>query len=204
LAEQKNLGEGRAEGEAKSEVNGHDRLIDCALASFAMWGFETATVRKIAAMAQVDPTLINYHFGSKLGLWKAVVDRIATQVEIIVERFALAGSAGELIDELVDAVCAHPDLAFFLIKEVSRQTDRFDYFYKALVVPLRDKMVPILKRETGNEDDDIRQAELLHFTLMGAIVMALVTRSFGTVGSDADDDRKFRAELQNLLRKLVE
>lgn len=194
---------GKTKSAATLEASGHDRLIDCALDSFAMWGFEGATVRKIAAQAQVDPTLIHYHFGSKLGLWKAVVDRIAAQVEAIIARFAPGGGSRALVNDLVDSVCAHPNLAFFLIKEVSRQTDRFDYFFQALVAPLRDQMVPII-RQAGGEARDGEQAELIHFTLMGAIVMAIVTRSFGANPAAEDHDAKFRADLQDLLHRLVE
>lgn len=193
---------GESESSATSEANGHNRLMDCALDSFAMWGFEAATVRKIAALAQVDPTLIHYHFGSKLGLWKAVVDRIAQQVEAIIEQFANAADSRALVDHLVDAVCAYPNLAFFLIKEVSRQTDRFDYFFQALVVPLRDRMVPIIQR-AGEGERDNDQAELIQFTLMGAIVMAIVTRSFGSKPTAEGYDDRFRTDLQQLLHKMV-
>ncbi len=42
--------------------------------AFAENGFETTTVRAIAARAQVDPAMINHYFGSKEKLFLAAVD----------------------------------------------------------------------------------------------------------------------------------
>src|SRR3546814_16404936 len=46
-----------------------------ALTRFADPGFDATGLRDIAADAGVDVALISYKFGSKLALWKAVVER---------------------------------------------------------------------------------------------------------------------------------
>ena len=53
------------------------RLLDAAEQLFAEHGLDGVSVRSIAAAAHVDVALINYHFGSKLGLFKAVFHRRA-------------------------------------------------------------------------------------------------------------------------------
>lgn len=49
------------------------RLIEAAGEVFAEQGFRLATVRDICARAGVSPGAINYHFGSKEGLYEAVL-----------------------------------------------------------------------------------------------------------------------------------
>jgi AcrR family transcriptional regulator len=54
---------------------GSDRLLDTALVAFATHGFEGAGTRGIAEAAGAPQGLIRHHFGSKEGLWRAVVER---------------------------------------------------------------------------------------------------------------------------------
>src|SRR3546814_10489971 len=61
-----------------------------ALRRFADQGFDRASLRDIAADAGVDAALISYKFGSKLGLWKAVVERVGT---VTLEQIAAAAAA---------------------------------------------------------------------------------------------------------------
>src|SRR5581483_12152942 len=51
-----------------------EKILGAARAHFARSGFEAATVRAIAADAQVDPALVLHYFGSKQGLFKASTD----------------------------------------------------------------------------------------------------------------------------------
>lgn len=51
------------------------RLLDAAERLFAEHGLDGVSVRDIAAAAHVDVAMINYHFGSKLGLFRAVFHR---------------------------------------------------------------------------------------------------------------------------------
>lgn len=51
------------------------RLLDAAEQLFAEHGLDGVSLRSIAAAAHVDVALIPYHFGSKLGLFKAVFHR---------------------------------------------------------------------------------------------------------------------------------
>jgi AcrR family transcriptional regulator len=57
------------------------RIIEAALRAFGDAGFDGALTRTIAHNAGVQQPLINYHFGSKDGLWRASVDHLFGQLE---------------------------------------------------------------------------------------------------------------------------
>ena len=50
-----------------------EKIIKAASRAFALNGYEGASVRTIVAEAQVNQAAINYHFGSKEGLYRAVL-----------------------------------------------------------------------------------------------------------------------------------
>jgi AcrR family transcriptional regulator len=52
-----------------------DKIIKAASRVFAEAGFQGASVRKIVARADVNQAAINYHFGSKEGLYRAVLQK---------------------------------------------------------------------------------------------------------------------------------
>ena len=50
-----------------------DKIIKAACRAFARNGYEGASIRAIVAEADVNQAAINYHFGSKEGLYRAVL-----------------------------------------------------------------------------------------------------------------------------------
>ena len=58
---------------AKQKAETRARILQAALNAFAERGFEGASVRDIAAAANVNHGLIKYHFTDKDRLWKAAV-----------------------------------------------------------------------------------------------------------------------------------
>ena len=69
----------------------HRRLLDAALLIFAEHGYEAATTRQICERAKANAAAVNYHFGDKLGLYKAVL-----QTVVAVQRGRMA--EGDLVD----------------------------------------------------------------------------------------------------------
>src|SRR6516162_5612595 len=51
-----------------------EKIINAASRAFARDGYEGASVRAIVAAAEVNQAAINYHFGSKEGLYHAVLE----------------------------------------------------------------------------------------------------------------------------------
>ena len=49
------------------------RILDAARAEFGEHGLEAATIRGIARRAQVDPSLVMQHYGSKAALFNSAI-----------------------------------------------------------------------------------------------------------------------------------
>jgi AcrR family transcriptional regulator len=65
------------------------RLIEAASAIFAERGYQAATTREICIRARANAAAVNYHFGDKLGLYKAALKSVIGREELAVERLAL-------------------------------------------------------------------------------------------------------------------
>lgn len=62
-----------ARGRRPGPSDTRDRIVDAAVAQFAVRGYERASLRAIAAEAGVDQKLIAHYFGSKHGLFTAAI-----------------------------------------------------------------------------------------------------------------------------------
>ncbi|MDF2445417.1 MAG: hypothetical protein K0S46_653 [Moraxellaceae bacterium] len=65
-------------------------LIDAAAPMFIAQGFESTRTRDIADKAKANVSAINYHFGSKMGLYQAVIKK---QSEAMIETYPLETAA---------------------------------------------------------------------------------------------------------------
>lgn len=91
-----------------------DLILDAAEALFADHGFAGTSMRMITAEAGVNLAAINYHFGSKENLLRAVLDGIVRPVnQERLDRLDLAiarsGDAGPTVEAILEAFIA-PDL----------------------------------------------------------------------------------------------
>jgi AcrR family transcriptional regulator len=68
------------------------RLIDAAATLFADRGFQNVTVREICKASNANVAAVNYHFGDKAGLYRAVV---TFAIEVMQETNELSQRAGE-------------------------------------------------------------------------------------------------------------
>jgi AcrR family transcriptional regulator len=90
-----------------------ERLLEAAMDRFAERGFAGTTTRAICDSADVHLALLGYHFGSKLGLWAAVVrvlnDRLAAIAREAVEPGAdLKHGVATFLRKVVRALLADP------------------------------------------------------------------------------------------------
>lgn len=68
------------------------RLIDAAAQLFSEQGFENVTVREICKASNANVAAVNYHFGDKAGLYRAVV---TVAIQLMLETNELSQRAGE-------------------------------------------------------------------------------------------------------------
>ncbi|ODT89715.1 TetR/AcrR family transcriptional regulator [Phenylobacterium sp. SCN 70-31] len=81
----------------RDNPDGRERLVRTAFVLFAEKGFDSVTVRDIAAASSVSVGLINHHFGSKDGLREAVDEFFIAQFED-----AITGAATQELSTTLD------------------------------------------------------------------------------------------------------
>jgi AcrR family transcriptional regulator len=99
----------RRSGRRPGNQDTRTSILDAARRSFAEKGYDKASIRAIAAAAEVDPALVHHYFGTKEKLFLASMDAPITPGELIPE--ALNGpreEAGERLIRLVLKVWDSP------------------------------------------------------------------------------------------------
>jgi AcrR family transcriptional regulator len=86
-----------------------ERILDAAEAAFSEHGLAGARVAAIAANAEVNKAMLYYYFGSKDGLYTAVLERMADMVVSMAER-AMASSDAPPEERLFSFIEGYRDL----------------------------------------------------------------------------------------------
>jgi len=83
-------------------------LLESARSAFALHGFAGASVRDIAGDAGVNPSLVRYHFGSKEGLYRRVLDHAMQGLrERLLAAVSQPGSPRQRIHRVIDLYLEH-------------------------------------------------------------------------------------------------
>jgi AcrR family transcriptional regulator len=93
----------------RSEITRH-RVIDAAIQSFGMEGFERTSTRALVERAGTNLVSIHYHFGSKKAVYRAAARHIAAAISernrTVIERARRVADRPEATrDELIECVC---------------------------------------------------------------------------------------------------
>lgn len=177
-----------------------------ALRRFAESGFEAARLRDIAADAGVDAALISYRFGSKLGLWKAVVERIGTHM---LARLA-AGGANETappgvalaaqMKALVDINCDDDAIPRFFLRDAGGNAERSQWAFTHMSRPVLDHFLPFVKTAHAAGHVSAPIPELFFLTFAYGVAVSVVRRErIVTFVPALADERAFRRSLHTAL-----
>lgn len=146
--------DGRKAGRQSAEIaeQTKEAIILAALRVFAREGFAAVGIREIAQEAGITHGLIRHHFGSKEGVWQAVID-------FAVQRFEQALLSGILLPEDLNPVEAakesirnfllvcvrYPQMIQLMLHEGIEGGSRFEYVLTRFE-QFGDRMAPLLTR----------------------------------------------------------
>ncbi len=142
----------RTDGEAT-----YTRILETAGELFAQSGFAETTNKAIAARAEVDLASINYHFGSRGGLYEAVL-KAAHGGLVDTEALRVLGEADlpardklrRLIEALVDGATADGDWrARVLAREILSPSSHLQTILQGAMVEKLPTLLGVLGQITG-------------------------------------------------------
>ncbi|MFQ5890636.1 MAG: TetR/AcrR family transcriptional regulator [Gemmatimonadota bacterium] len=177
-------GDAEAEGEARGAARDTaSRLLRAALELFARRGYDGASLRSITARAESNLGAVAYHYGSKSGLYEAVVAWVVGPLREAATRAAHApGPPLERVEGIVRAFFAHlerrPELPQLMLQRLAAGQP----IPKPAAVTIQHNlgMLVSLIRE-GQKDGTIREgdpalmalsvvAQPLHLSLAGGAI----------------------------------
>ena len=136
----------------RGEISGREALIRAANTCFLRLGY-AASLRDIAAEAEVDMALVARLFGSKKKLWEAVIAWHESKLAHHLSDVDALSKAGlptkEALQRLIELYAGHcvdlPFIALFMHEAVNHGP-RLENIVERLVVPLRPRYLPFLNR----------------------------------------------------------
>ena len=202
-------------GPRPAPQDSRSRILAAATAEFALRGFAASTVDRIAARSRFNKAMIYYHFGSKQGLYRAVLRDIFTAMGDHLTRIAGEPIApDEKLDRFVATFVAEgsarPEIAPIILREVAEGGRRLDEETYTLMLRVVRTMTGIVQegRDTGQFADV--DPILLYLTTVWPIMIYLATTPIRSAIArvarfDAHrlDAERFVAHLQQLNRRAL-
>ncbi|MFC3052154.1 TetR/AcrR family transcriptional regulator [Kordiimonas pumila] len=140
----------RGRGRPKGVLNVDDaftrrNILNAALKTFSVYGFDGASIAKIARLHKVTPPLIHYYFKDKEEIWRAAIDHgIGTMIsdfEEIIAQLSEADSLARLkffIRRYITLVAERPEVFTLILRESEMTGPRFTWLSKNYLSPLYD------------------------------------------------------------------
>jgi AcrR family transcriptional regulator len=132
------------------------RIIEAALQAFSAHGYDGAMTRDIADAAGVQQPLINYHFGSKDGLWRAAVahlfDELRTSIQTELGDLAALEPADALAAVLRHFVlfnAQRPQLSRLMLKETAAGSERLAWIVNHHLRPSFEAALAVIRAAQG-------------------------------------------------------
>jgi|tagenome__1003787_1003787.scaffolds.fasta_scaffold20555887_2 AcrR family transcriptional regulator len=166
----------RGRGRPSGTTNTKADILATARQRFLEDGYDSVTLRAIAADAGVDVALISYYFGSKKGLFGAAMALGANPPELLAGE--LRGPMNSLPERLVRTVLrvwddpeTGPSLRALLETLV-----REPHVARTFAEMMEQEMLPAIAARLGDDADATRRASLLTSQLGGLIFTRYVLR----------------------------
>lgn len=194
--------------------DGRQRLLKAALKLFGDKGFDSVSVREIAAASDVSIGLIKHHFGSKEGLRTAVDDAFMTQFEEALSlaprrREGEAATAEDFAVSIDDWINRHqddwPDTVNYFRRALLEESDWGYALFARFYTIVRETIARMDRRGQVAEDVD---REWLPFLMMylelGTMLLdPYIRRAIGKSGFDGEPWRRRHRAYMNLILRGV-
>lgn len=165
-----------------------EALLEAAAKEFAQSGFRGASVSAIAKRTGVTQPLINHHFGSKEGLWRAVLDWTFADMQ---DAFGAAMEPGlssreqllQIARQTVHFFARKPELARIVTTETNHPSEAFEYLFTTYLEPMITLTQALVKKAKAEGEVDL-DPQFVHFIVAGAAMQPftepeLARRAFG-------------------------
>lgn len=150
--------------------------MEAAFEEFAERGFEGASTRSVATKAGVQHPLVTYHFGSKEGLWKAVITTASFNFsEYFKEHIGDSVTADpverlrRIQEEFIRFAVANPHFHWLMSHEGARESERLTWLIEERVRDYFDKVADLIRaaQKLGRYADG--DAYHLQYLFIGAV-----------------------------------
>ena len=174
---------------AVDDLTARARIRDSAIVYFGRHGFQSATVRAIAADAGVSPALVIHHFGSKDALREACDQYVTDTIDELTDQASTHLQPRDLLDLMTRAPALSP-LVPYMIQAVTEGGPFAGKLWDRLVQDaetyLRAATAAGIVRPTADERS---RAEMLSVFKLGAYMLAryIVPPNDGDTEGDAAD-----------------
>ncbi len=164
---------GRASGQTDGDAK--EKLLAVAGPMFADRGYDGVSTRDLSRKAKVNLSAITYHFGSKRGLYNAVIERIVADiapmrtflVDTIDGGVARAADDSDALPDVVEqfvrmmvTFLTHPDFQYWrmqlIMREITQPTDAFETIMNRHIGPIQSAIGRIVALATGRPEEDER------------------------------------------------
>jgi AcrR family transcriptional regulator len=170
-----------------------DALLGTARSLFLSRGFRSVTIRQIAAEAGSSPATIHYHFGDKLGLYRAMLDEAMAPVVKALQRLGadpsgpgVALDVAEVVGLYSRTLAANPWVPALIVQEVLTEGGQFrEQFIAEFAGRIAPMLVESIRRGqaagTVRSDVDPRLAALsaISLTVFPYLALPVVRRVLG-------------------------
>ena len=201
----------------KDKIDKKDYILDVAEKVFSELGFDGASTRVISGEAGVNMAMLNYYFGSKEGLFVAVIERKITSSQVILQNISSDDSLSAW-DKIARYVDLYSERAVnnncfqkLLYQEMgmNRKTELSDNIRNILMKNVTELTKIINEGINSGEFKKEIDIQLIIATLYGTknYIVNMPLMSSQMLGYDIQDDKileeKLKPRLKTFLKNLL-